>query len=278
MIKYIATDLDGTLFYPKDRRNMIRKENLFFLQSFIDGGGKLILCSGRSLSYLQKVEKVIGRTCAKIAFNGGAIEEGNEIIKFYSIPKNEVRNLIAEIRGSYNLLSIFLVTSTGAKVHVKNNNYLIRTIGKMMNNTLGKYKDDLCFNEQEFLNALNSEEEIYKIMLVVGITHKKKMQAKELNRFIRGAYLNLESSWSNEAIEISPKDCSKGNALIEYCELNNIDRNEVMVVGDSGNDISMFKAFEKNSFCMKRAPATVQKYAKYTISKFEDLSRYLLKK
>ena len=48
MGKIIATDLDGTLFYPKDKNEMIYKPNLFFLQSFIDDGGKVILISGRS--------------------------------------------------------------------------------------------------------------------------------------------------------------------------------------------------------------------------------------
>ena len=50
------------------------------------------------------------------------------------------------------------------------------------------------------------------------------------------------------------------------------------MVGDSGNDIPMFKEFPENSFCMSRAPETIQKYAKYTIDKYEDLSRYLIKK
>lgn len=57
MNKIIATDLDGTLFYPKDRINIICKENLFFIQSFIDNGGKLVIVSGRSLLYGKKFKK-----------------------------------------------------------------------------------------------------------------------------------------------------------------------------------------------------------------------------
>ena len=53
---------------------------------------------------------------------------------------------------------------------------------------------------------------------------------------------------------------------------------EIYVVGDSGNDISLFKAYPKNSFCMGHAPDAVKKYAKYTIEKFEDLSRYIFEK
>ena len=59
MEKIIATDLDGTLFYPKDTKEMISKPNLFFLQNFIDNGGKTILISGRSHLYCQKTVKKI---------------------------------------------------------------------------------------------------------------------------------------------------------------------------------------------------------------------------
>ena len=73
MEKILATDLDGTLFYPKDTKEMIAKPNLFFLQSFIDQGGKVILISGRSHVYCQKTVEKIGRPCATISYNGACI-------------------------------------------------------------------------------------------------------------------------------------------------------------------------------------------------------------
>ena len=47
MGKVIATDLDGTLFYPKRRVRMIKSKSLKFLRRHIDNGGRLVLVSGR---------------------------------------------------------------------------------------------------------------------------------------------------------------------------------------------------------------------------------------
>ena len=142
---------------------------------------------------------------------------------------------------------------------------------------MGIYAEKIASNDYNLEDTLKNTE-IYKIMLFVGITKKKINQAREMNKVFRNAYSNLESSWSNEVIEVTLKGSSKGEAVKEYCQLKQISPDEIAVVGDSGNDISMFKEYQDNSFCMSHAPKSIQKYAKFTIDKFEDLSRYLLKK
>ena len=46
--KLIATDLDGTLFYPKKRIKMISKKNLRFLRDRIDKENHIVIVSGRN--------------------------------------------------------------------------------------------------------------------------------------------------------------------------------------------------------------------------------------
>ena len=50
MNKVLATDLDGTLFYPKGRKRCIPKKNVKFLQDFIDDGNT---GGGSSVNYEQ---------------------------------------------------------------------------------------------------------------------------------------------------------------------------------------------------------------------------------
>lgn len=57
MPKILATDLDGTLFYPKRRITMISKRNLKFIRDFVDNGNKLLIVSGRNVKFAKKVEK-----------------------------------------------------------------------------------------------------------------------------------------------------------------------------------------------------------------------------
>lgn len=277
MIKYIATDLDGTLFYPRDRKNMIRKENLFFVQSFIDNGGKLIIVTGRSIEFGKKVVELIGRDCPIVCYNGGVIFDKGKVIKSQSISKDNALEIIDEMNKSYKLPAVFVMTENGMRVHLRTKLRFVRFLYYFFNKCLGKYAEQVSGSEEDYQNSFDNET-IFKILLFVGITRKKQFQAKEMNKIIRSAYPNLESSWSNQAIEVSPNNCSKGAGIRQYCQINNIKDDEILVVGDSGNDISMFKEFPENSFCMSRSSNIIKKYARYTINKIEDLSRYLTKK
>ena len=101
MAKILATDLDGTLFYPKDNIGMISKPNLFFIQSFIDNGGKVVLISGRSHSYIKKVINRIGRPCAGISYNGGCVYDGEKLVRSKAIPNDEANEIIEKALALY---------------------------------------------------------------------------------------------------------------------------------------------------------------------------------
>ena len=79
--KVIATDLDGTLFYPKKRLRMINTNNKLFLRKFIDEGGKVVLVSGRNLRYLEKVKRKLNRPVDAIGCNGAFIKVNDDFIK-----------------------------------------------------------------------------------------------------------------------------------------------------------------------------------------------------
>ena len=48
-----------------------------------------------------------------------------------------------------------------------------------------------------------------------------------------------------------------------------------MVVGDSGNDISMFLDFPESSFCMSHGPENVKKRARFVIDRFYELQDFV---
>jgi hydroxymethylpyrimidine pyrophosphatase-like HAD family hydrolase len=49
----------------------------------------------------------------------------------------------------------------------------------------------------------------------------------------------------------------------------------VLVVGDSGNDISMFQAFPGRSFCMDHSLEDVKQHASFVIKRFSDIENYV---
>lgn len=274
MNKIIATDLDGTLFYPKDHKNMICNSNLFFLQSFIDKGGKVVLVTGRSVDYGHKVCKTIGRDCSIIAFNGACVFHENKLIKEVTIPNVEAKELIAKACLEYGLPGVFLMTSNGLFIHLKYKSKLIRLGYKLYYSSLKIYAEKIDITESSYEKELENGR-IFKIMLFFGLGNKNKQKASNVNKIIREKYSNIEANWSKNVIEITGKGSGKALTLEKLCEDFNINKDDIYVIGDSGNDISMFKTFHEHSFCMSHAPENVKKYAKYTLDNFEDLSRYI---
>ncbi|MBP5694081.1 MAG: HAD family phosphatase [Bacilli bacterium] len=277
MSKIIATDLDGTLFYPKDKKEMIYKPNLFFLQSFIDNGGKLILISGRSYKYCQKVIKKIDRPTSVISYNGACVFNGEQVIFENVLDNKDAEELINDVGEEYKNPGVFLMTDKGLFVHLRSKSKLIRQIYIWYYKSQKIYAEDLHVGEDLFYEQLRNGK-VHKFMLYFGLGKRNRNRASKLTKILRNMNDNIEANWSGNVVEITPKGCSKNVALKFLLENQGLSEKDLYVVGDSGNDISMFKQFHENSFCMGHSPKTVRKYAKYTIDKFEDLSRYIFEK
>ena len=242
MKKIIATDLDGTLFYPKDTKEMISKPNLFFLQNFIDNGGKTILISGRSHLYCQKTVKKIGRPCATISYNGACIFDGEKMIYQNTIKNDEAANIIDEIFKTFHNHGVFLMTEKGLSIHLVYKSKIIRWGFGVYYKTQGIYAENLLPKESDYEEELKNGH-IFKIMIYFGLGKRMQNKAKQANSILRNTYDNVECNWSKNVIEITAKDCSKAKALQTLLESKNDLDKEIYVVGDSGNDISLFKAF-----------------------------------
>lgn len=277
MNKIIVTDLDGTLFYPKDRINVICKKNLFFVQSFIDNGGKIVIASGRSLMFGKKVQKVIDREIDIIAYNGACIYSNNKIIDYNVINNENAKNIIDDIFNDYRVLCVNLMCDDGMYIKTRNDSKFLGFAYKIYYRYQNQLAEKSFIKKEEYDYALNNKK-IFKILAVFGATKKADKRAEEATNVLNNSYSNIEVAWTHFSIEITAKNIIKGGAIEKYCELNNISKDNIYVVGDSGNDITMFKKFYEHSFVMKKAPKSVKRFAKYVINKFEDLSRYIYEK
>lgn len=277
-MKVICTDLDGTLFYPKDNIKVISKKNLYFLQSFIDNGGKVVLVSGRSHSYGLKVKKIINRNVDIIAFNGASIYKDEEVIYKSAISNLDVKNIIEDIFNSFKVIAAIIFTDEGIYLRgKKDDSKIFNFCAKVYLDWQKNYAENFHIGKTKYQHALENSN-IYKVLLFFGLTKGAKNRAMETNKILRNTYKNLEASWASSCIEITAKDISKGDAVTKYMNYCSLNKDDIYVVGDSGNDISMFKNFYENSFVMSHSSKVVKKYAKYTLVKFEDLSRYISKK
>lgn len=274
-VKLLATDLDGTLFYPKRRVNLIAKKNRRFLDRFREEGNKIVFVTGRSPEYANKVFDKLGYTVDVIGMNGAYTIVDGEVTNEHFLDF-DIRALFKDVESRYPLLGKMLISRKyPLLIATSPIGNFIRTFYSVYYWSQGGYAENYHFSNEEYEKELDSKE-VYKLMLFFGLSKKKVKMASEVTKFLRDKYPGkFEASWSNGFIEITPHGSSKSFGLDRYIKSKNISPDNVYVVGDSGNDISMFNSFYERSFCMKHSHKKVKKYAKTILRRFHHLSRYI---
>lgn len=276
MIKLLATDLDGTLFYPKKRFALLSKKNAVFLKKFISNGNKVVLVSGRNVNIAKKISKKVESNVDMIGCNGSVILKDGDIFKDSPIPHEYVKNLY-EDNIDPNVISWAIMSDKyPLAIAPCKLGFTLKSLYRIGLKCQFAYKDDYIFGDDKFYQVINdSEARIYKVMAIYGLGKKNKIKARLGTRKFTDAYgTKFECLWSNQAIEFTNKGVNKAYSLKKLIDVLKLNLDEVAVVGDSGNDISLFEAFE-NSFVMSHAPKAVKKKAKTEIKSVYCIEKYI---
>ena len=84
----------------------------------------------------------------------------------------------------------------------------------------------------------------------------------EITDEINKDYPSLHAFQNVNAIDVVKKGCSKGNGILEITKLIS---DETAGIGDSYNDLEMFKVVNQ-SFTFKTSPKDIQQQTRYTVS------------
>lgn len=235
MIKLIGIDLDGTLLYPKRHLTVLIRKNTNFLKRFIAKGGKVIFVSGRNPMMQKKVEKKVGAQIPILCCNGSFLYKDGEVSNNSPIPTNTAIELYSKMKKKFGILAWVLLDSTSHMYTTFHNiGGFLSTLIKFVNFISLQYREHITYGEKEFVKALKNGEN-YKIMPVFGLGKKGKNSAEQAYTAIKDLFGDQVSVFlSDSAIEISALNTSKGIGLKKYAEENNIDLDEIAVIGDSG--------------------------------------------
>ncbi len=278
MGKLLAIDLDGTLFFPKSNKRLVSKKNAKFVQDFIDAGNRVVFVTSRSLNIVDYLKEVIQRDFDIIICSSSRILAHGEMIKDTPMDRESLKGVFNFLEENVHPVAYFMTT--------KNYPLLVKQVKKISGFELWMYKTYLKHHKeyQEAynldINLFNEELEngnIYKVMIFYGLGRSKKKISKEVNKVLRENYPGIESSWSIIVNELTPLNCNKGDGLEYYCQHEGINKDDVSVIGDSGNDIAMFNKFHDHSYVMAHAYPSVKKYAKHTVRRVYSLRKYVLK-
>ncbi len=273
MIQTLATDLDGTLFYPKRVFRILTSKNRKFLIRFLNSGRKLILVSGRNYPIAKKIEKKLNHPVSMIACNGAVLYQDGEVVEEHYLSKEEVRNLYETTKKDKKLkIWLFMTNTQPLIITMRKINPIFRFIATLIMKMQFQYSERYVIGDKQLEKYLNDEDcHFYKVMPCYGFTKKAheraRAQTEEYTKTLGDSY---EVLWSSNSIEFMKKDVNKANALKKLLTMLKLEETETAVVGDSGNDLPLFAAFDQ-SYCMENAPKEVKENAKATIKAVSDL-------
>lgn len=258
MYKVLALDLDGTLLNEEHR---ISEKSKKYLTKLKEKDVKIVLASGREPISILPYSKELGLKEMVIGFNGGIISDftGERIIYEENIDKLIAKELIkiCEERDIFNV------------VFVRNNLYVSNKDDKRFE-MFRKYSTSKI-EEVGSLHKFIEEEDLWN---QIG----KMLQCGE-NEFLSSFKEEIEYKYPKEMsaqfslpyfLEVYNYKASKGEALNKIAKSYNLDRENVIAIGDGENDISMLE-YAEVGIAMENALDSVKEKSDYiTLSNKED--------
>ncbi len=276
MRRILATDLDGTLFYPKRRISMICKKNLRLIKQHIANGGKVIIVSGRNETYATKVMKKIGTDLDVVCCNGAFVKAGNDILNQETIPANISNQIFDEMKKNYKHVVISVMGKGGRMViHLYNMAKGLSEIYKFAYRFQGVYGEKFTTSFEDLMEIINNGE-VYKMLFFFGLGKKGAKRALEAETIIKKCSNEIETAVTNNAIEITFKGCTKSKGIQLILDHYGYTEDDIVCIGDGRNDIPMLSKYP-HTFAMSHAVKEVRESAKAVVKHFYDIKPYLVK-
>lgn len=261
MYKLVCIDMDGTLL-NKDHK--VSLENKKALEEALKRGVRIAISTGRVYPTIEVYSKLLGIDVDVICSNGAYIKErDSDDIIFKSTLSEELFNKIYNVIKKYKFLAYFdTIEGIISETKIPDSDSY-----RLMNSWVNEEKIKL-YEISDFREAFKDKKHsILKVILIQTKESKSFEEAKsDLEEISKIG--DLAFSWGG-ALEIMEKGTTKGNAVKMLAEKLNIKKEEVMCIGDSGNDLSMLKEAGL-SVVMGNASDNIKKYADFVTDTNEN--------
>lgn len=261
MIKLIVSDMDGTLLAHD---SSISKGNIEAIRYAQSKGVQFAIATGRDYSSLKGILEAHDLKCFSILGNGAQFcNENGEILSSAYFPKKcfkQVLQIFDELKIHYMIFTANGFYST-AEPNVVRDAFIDRCVVQFKRKR-EDYLDDGCNQDMACMKLkkigdlddfINSSIDIIKVEAFnndVSLIEKAKEKLQEIDGI---AYL----SSFDDNIEVTDKAAQKGLILENVIEELGYSKDEVMVLGDGLNDITLFERF-KYSFAPGNANETIK--------------------
>ena len=266
MIKLIASDMDGTLINSKHE---ISEGNLTSIRKAQEKGITFAIATGRDYKMVKPFLDKYNLKCEAIVMNGAEYrdEEGN-ILGSISIEKYKVKLIIEEILKVTRIIELYTIKGVFvnkiSEEEIEASINMIKLFKKGMSResilkVLNELRKQMTEFEVEDIDKIIDSDTIFYKIITFDDNKEVIRKLKEKIGEIGGLAV---ASTSEYDIEVNDEKAQKGLILSKVAKIKNIENDEVMVLGDSFNDYSMFTTF-KNSYAMENAINEIKEIATY---------------
>ncbi|RBP92334.1 hypothetical protein DFO70_107268 [Cytobacillus firmus] len=266
--RMLALNIDGTLLQSNGRLHKSTKDAIEYVQQ---KGIYVTLVTSRSFPSAKKAAKALKINSLLVTHRGAYIAATQEKPIFVKrIQEDETFEIVRLLEG---------FTCQIRLVHEK---YSLANKTKLNTNMLAKTvftTGDPIFYSQQFVDSLSDtilDEPVTPPKIEVYFEDKGDLE--DAQAAIRGMFENVEViKLSDLRMDIVPAGVSKLNGLLYLCEHLGISRNQMVVIGDSEDDLEMIEAAGLG-VAMGNAPAEVKKAADWlTRSNDQNGVSYMVK-
>lgn len=270
MIKWIVSDMDGTLL---NSQGTISERNQEVLHYAFAKGAKLVLATGRDYSSVKEILNQYSLSALAILGNGAQfVDENGNLLKTAYFNKKLFRQVaeIFDVLGIHYMIFTtdgFFATHDPQVVCEAFIERCMRRFQRTREQTLGRGPMP-CMQLRKIEDVdvfLKESREIIKLE-AFSLDESLINLAKEKLHNVSGiAYL---SSFSDN-VEVTDFYAQKGLILEEVSASMGIKKEEIMVLGDAFNDITMFERFPY-SFAMGNAQQAIKDMAYRIVAPCEE--------
>lgn len=229
--KLVAIDMDGTLL---NSNNEVSERTKIAIGKAKEQGVNIVLATGRILKSALQYGLDLDVGSPIIACNGAIIVNvQKEIIYKKPMDKNTIENILDLAKRNNIYYHFYDEYSFYA-------NTLVDEVVGFYNTATAKLKGleleiNIFEEKREILdkNDLN----VLKFMFIDNNLDKLYKVRNELEQM---GVLSISSSWDNN-IEVMGNGVSKGESLKYLCNQLNVDRSQVIAIGDNENDLTMLE-------------------------------------
>lgn len=260
MIKLLVSDLDGTLI---DKKNQVALHDIKALKKLRENNIDICLATGRMDNEILEVTKVVGDQFHRVSQNGSFVRTNDHVSLHSQTFEHELAKKLYESAFSDRNITIVCSNDT---------NFVAQK-----NDAIHQIDERFFFpieEQDDMINAIGHSLTPSKIS-VLG--HHGEIL--EMQQSIQDVFHEEVDTFISEkgCLDIMPKNISKGNALLILLKHLQLKPEEIACVGDSFNDIPMFK-LTSNSFVISHAHEDVKKEATYVVETVSEAVKMILEK